>query len=162
MGVVQPQAGVSAPTLRLSRRSIWLTALSLDTLTTIAVTVGPNAAHSASGVVGVSSNTSCSRAAMMAVSCLQGEGSCDGERQQEQQQASYVRRGKGLAAQRHTKAALHNAAVVPRHRRERQESPCAQSLLLLRVHAGTAWLVLLLPDVFTCCPAASVAGWTPQ
>lgn len=61
---------INSITLRLSRRSIWLTALSLDTLTTIAVTVGPNAAHSASGVVDVSSNTSCSRAATTAVSCL--------------------------------------------------------------------------------------------
>lgn len=60
----------SQHTLRLSRRSIWLTALSLDTLTTMAVTVGPNAAVSSSGVVLVSSSTSCSSAAMTAISCL--------------------------------------------------------------------------------------------
>lgn len=58
-------------TLRLSRRSIWLTALSFDTLTTMAVTVGPKAAEIASGVVAVSSSVSCSRAAMTAISCLQ-------------------------------------------------------------------------------------------
>lgn len=67
----QAPAHMQQHTLRLSRRSIWLTALSFDTLTTMAVTVGPKAAEIASGVVAVSSSVSCSRAAMTAISCLQ-------------------------------------------------------------------------------------------